>query len=355
VRIFGTCICVLALVLFFIGNSYAQGKSDPKQLSVKGEIPEKQKGDHELKLKKETPATKRLQATEEEKAEKEKEALSAAGREYILLKKRTLELEYNFIYEYYSVDQIRQLEEEANLEIEHQCDHTLRNIIVVQYGVLDNLTLNASIPFIYRYDKVGTKDKKSETDIGDVTAGLSWQPFRSGKGNTAMILYTTAIFPSGRSPYEIDPNTEISTGNGFYSFVGGLSLTKSIDPVVVFGNLNYVYKHDIGNLHQNRTTDILLRVKPGDSIGLSIGMAYAMSYIVSLNLKFQYSYEFGTTYYFMDRGRFETANKSSASFIVGSGWRISPKTSLFVSVGIGLTNEDPDFSLSFRLPFTFPL
>ena len=60
-----------------------------------------------------------------------------------------------------------------------------------------------------------------------------------------------------------------------------------------------------------------------------------------------------TDYYFTDNTVSTSPAYSTASLTVGTGWRISPKTTLSFSVSIGLTKDDPDFSFSFRLPFDF--
>jgi hypothetical protein len=41
---------------------------------------------------------------------------------------------------------------------------------------------------------------------------------------------------------------------------------------------------------------------------------------------------------------------STGSLGVGVGWRVSPETTLSFTLSIGLTNNDPDFYLLFRLP-----
>ena len=94
-------------------------------------------------------------------------------------------------------------------------------------------------------------------------------------------------------------------------------------------------------------------VDPGMSFNGAIGLAYAISYALSMNVQFQYGYNMSTDYDFTNGGsthRRPTAQRPSS---VGTGWRISPKTTLSLSVGVGLTTNDPDFFFMFRLPFSY--
>ncbi len=304
----------------------------------------------ELKeLREEREARKKLQVTREEKEKKEKEILSAAGRQYTLLKKGTLGVEYNFTYAYYSYDVIR----EAS-HIEHHANHNLTNALYIEYALMDNLTFNSNLPFVYKYDRSGTSESKDVNDLGDVSLGVQWQPFKSGGALPAAILQATVTLPSGRSPYEIDPESELSTGSGYYTASAGVTFSRTVDPIVAFGSLSYDHNFDINSLDQKRSGGrVLTEVDPGDRINGSIGIGYALSYKVSLNLSYQYSYNFATTYHWKATQDTKRAAYSSSIFSIGTGWRITPTRSIYIKVGIGLTNDDPDFLFSIRVPFRF--
>jgi hypothetical protein len=88
------------------------------------------------------------------------------------------------------------------------------------------------------------------------------------------------------------------------------------------------------------------------SFNAAVGLAYAISYALSMNVQFQYGYNMSTEYAFTNGVEYSSASYSTGSLIVGTGWRISPKTTLSFSVGVGLTSNDPDFYFYFRLPFS---
>lgn len=304
-------------------------------------------------LKKEAEARKRLEVTEEEKAEKEKEVLTAAGRRYVLKKEGTLGVEYNFGYSYYTTDRLEF--GESFLDVKHEKLHSLTNTIVVDYAFLDNLTVTGSLPFVYKYEKVGASDSKDVSDVGDISFGLKWQPFKSGGKWPTTILSANISTDTGQSPYDINTDDELSTGSGYWSCSVGASFSKPIDPVVAFGSLSYSHNFDATGLNQHHGTLVLKKVDPGDSIGFSMGVGYALSYDVSLTMSFSQSYSFETEYYYKNGPTRKSAASTTSSFSIGTSWRVNPKTTIYINVGAGLTDDASDFFLSFRLPFDFDL
>jgi hypothetical protein len=328
----------------------AQGKPLESQGSeLQRKLETLEKDIQELKKGAEEEAGKKLEVTEEEKAEKEKKIVAAAGRSYTLLKKRTLELEYNFRYSYYSVERVIV----EPFEIAHVKEHIQNHIIVADYAFFDNLTFTGAIPFVYKYERVGTGESKDASDVGDISFGFRWQPFKSESRRPTTILYGSISTPTGTSPYKINLGRQLSSGSGFWSCTGGVSLSKPFDPVVAFGSLSFSYNSDVKDLDQKYGSYTLYSVEPGNDIGFSMGIGYALSYNVFLTLKFIQNYHFESKYSYAGGSKVSGAPYLSSIFDIGTGWRINPKTTVFIGVGIGLTNNDPDFYLSFRLPFDF--
>jgi len=300
------------------------------------------------KIRSENEARKRLEVPEEEKNKSVDDILSAVGREYSLLKKGTIALSYTFNYSYYSGDVI----DEAT-KVERRYNHNLTNTITAEYALRNNITMSTGVPFAYKYNKVGTTSSQESTDFGDISLGLTWQPFASAKLPTTILSFGVSI-PTGSSPYNINLQEAMATGSGTYGFSGGVSLSKVLDPLVAFGNLSYSYSLPATGINQYwSTSQYLTRVDPGSSIGLTFGFGYALSYEASMNIGAQFSYSFGSKYTINDTSTLESGSSLSSSFNIGTGWRISPARSIYVSLGIGLTNNDPDVSLSIKLPYEF--
>ncbi len=348
----------LMLIFMMISSSVLfaddQTKKDDSQQELLDRIDTLEK---ELqKLEEEGKARKSLEVTEEEKGEKEKEVLEAVSREYTLSTQGTLSIDYSIGYSYaptqtiYTTAQALQLQSTAN--------HTITNSIYTSYSILDNLTTSLSLPIVYRYDKEGTDQSLSETDVGDISMGFGFQ-LPSQLKIPAGIRSTYSfgiIFPTGRSPYKINPNTELSTGGGEYIVSFGGSFSKQVDPVVVFWSLGIGYPLGIGlrnlNYQEPNTTYTLDKVKAPLTYSLSMGMGYALSYANSINMSFNYSYAQSTTLIYKElTSPVKTGDSVSASFGVGMGFTVTPKTTASVSLAYSLLNAG--FSLSTRIPFDF--
>ncbi|HEY5513625.1 MAG TPA: hypothetical protein VIK40_08280 [Geomonas sp.] len=299
------------------------------------------------KLRKEGEARKRLEVSEEEKQKKAEDILTAAGREYTLLKKGTLSLEYSFNYSYFSGDVIK-----AAAIVEQRSNHNITNQIYTEYALRDNFSVNFTLPFAYKYNRVGTDTAQEATDFGDLSFGVQSQPVKAGGDVPAAILSAGVTCPFGSSPYRINPDTALATGSGFYSVNAGVSLSKTMDPLVAFGNLSYNYSFAADGLNQNwKDGRNLTRVEPGSNVGLAMGFGYALSYKASLNMSAQFAYAFGNQYHFSNAASYGSGSSTSASFNIGTGWKITPARSIALKLGIGLTSNDPDFSFSIRVPF----
>lgn len=303
------------------------------------------------RMRREAAARKSLEITDEEKAGKEKEILTAAGRQYILLRRYTLGLEYDLRYEYASYDVI----EEATT-VEQIANHTLVNSLFAEFALLDNLTFSVDFPFVYKFDKTGSDDEKDVTDLGDLSLGIRYQPLKTGSKFPTLVTFGTFAFDTGRSPYEINPRTELATGNGYKSASLGLSLSKTIDPIVAFGTVSYAFAFSVDGLNQRRLGDeTLTGVEPGDTVGLNIGFGYAMSYKVSLNFSYLYSYRFEDSYFWETTGKTTSGSRTFSILSIGTGWQLSRTLSVIMRIGVGLTSDDPDFTFSLRMPFQFEL
>ncbi len=305
------------------------------------------------RLREEADVRNKLEATVDEKTDQEKEILTAAGQDYSLAREGNLEVTYGFIYAYNSTDILESLDPSV---VDHSSNHNLTNNLGLKYALLDNLSMSMNIPFVYKSDQRSTSNERNATDIGDVSFGGIWQPQKSDGRSPTFMYNGSIVLPSGSSPFKIDPENALATGSGFYSVSAGLSASKSLDPVFVFGSGSIYYPLDASNLNQRRPNNrTLTKVSPGKTLGLSMGMAYALSYTVSINTSLSFSYATKYKYYWESESPTSSGESTSAVLNIGSGWRISPQKTVSTSVGIGLTNSASDFTFSFSIPFDFKL
>lgn len=128
-------------------------------------------------------------------------------------------------------------------------------------------------------------------------------------------------------------------------------MSKSIDPLVVYGGVAYTWRPlAIKNIQSGgRDIDSLTL---GDSFSVNAGIGFSLSYGVSLNLGYSLSHSFGSELEINGQTQKSTGQNQSV-FTVGTSWRLSSGQYLNTSIGMGLTPQSPDFSINVSLPFEF--
>jgi hypothetical protein len=351
---------ILLCLILLTGTLHAQeqGKNDSQELLDRIETLEKQL----KKIEDEGKARKSLEITQEEKTDKEKDVLDAVGREYTLSPKGTFSLDYSLSYAYSPaetfISQDQASQSTTTLEFQRIADHTITHSIYTSYSVFDNLTSSMNLPVVYRYTKLGTDASLDQSDLGDISFGLAMQPpitwtWLKLPADIRGTYTLGAVLPTGRSPFKINTKTELSTGSGLYQLSAGGSFSKQIDPVVLFWSLGYTYPFDKTNLNYRVQDQITLdEVNTGSTINFSMGMGYSLSYANSINMSFGYSYQNSSTYTYKElKSPQKSGDRISATYGVGMGLMVTPKTVISVSLGYNLTSAG--FSLTARVPFDF--
>lgn len=248
-------------------------------------------------------------------------------------------------------------------------DKVSRNIytaaITGRYGILDRLQIETTIPYLYRQDQeiigVGTANERERTTdgngLGDIVGSLVWQALIGSEGVPDVLLRLGGRTRTGTDSFEIptvieDPGmsnkprlTETPTGNGYYSVIPGFTLVWKSDPVVFYGGFNY-------SVNMARTVAPFGRVDPGNNWEMVLGINLALSERVSVNMSF-YDTQFNST---SINGKNQPGTSFNSGLLtLGTSLYITPKHVLLVTVGAGVTNESPDFSLTISLPSLFKL
>jgi hypothetical protein len=304
------------------------------------------------------------QASDADTEQALEEVFEAAESSYSLLKQGGLGLNYSFDYSYYGDQRLSLIIEpqtnaageptgSSNIlsaDVSPSASHTFTNSFSLDYGLLDNVTIGGRMPLIAKFD---TEQDMTNFAMGDLSGTVRWQPWGIVPGTISKTLFGSLKLKTGDSPYEVDPNKHLATGSGYYSISGGGSISKVLDPVVLFGSGTYGYNIPETDLNQVRDGAILKEVHPGSSLSGSMGFAYSLSYDVSLSVSFQASFN-DETKFVLKRGN-ETINSTVGSQVTGImnfalGVRISPKTITNINVGFGMTESAPDFMVGFSMP-----
>lgn len=283
------------------------------------------------------------------------EVFTRSEQQYSLSKRGSYSATYDVDYTYYRDSRLDLALSDSSstltrLRVEEDAQHTITNTFTFQYGLLDNLTLTASLPLVAKSDNL--KDETT-AGLGDLSFGARWEPFPLKAGRLPLILFGSLSTKTGDSPYEIDATRGLSTGKGYYSIGGGASTRKFIDPVVLFASASASYGLKESGLNQVRGSRVLDEFEPGISGGIAFGFAYSFNYDVSLTMSYQQSFSTNSEFTFTSGEVSSPADQTSASLGFSLGVRVSPKTIVNGSVGFGLTEDAPDVSLGLSFPLDF--
>jgi hypothetical protein len=290
------------------------------------------------------------QETDEDSSRQLEEVFQAAEKNYSLIKKGMWSVSYSFDYSYFG-DQRLDIDivngQPRNFDVVPSAQHTFTNSFSLDYGLLDNLTVSARIPLVAKFD---TQDELYATEFGDISFTARWQPFAYVPGKSSISLFGTFKSKTGVSPYEIDVLRQLATGSGYYSFSGGGSYSKVLDPVVIFSSLSLTIPLNESGLNQVRGGDILVAVEPSNSLSLSGGFSYALSYDVSLSISAQVGYSDETSLLFRSGSQASAQDQLSGLMNFAMGVRTSDSTIVNYNVGFGLTEESPDVLIGLSMP-----
>jgi hypothetical protein len=266
-----------------------------------------------------------------------------------------MSLNYNFDYTYYGDQRIDLEIVDAtirNADVSPVASHSFTNSFAFDYGLANNITLGFRLPLVAKFE---TQDELSGYGIGDISSTVRFQPSEYVPGKASRTYFGSLRIPTGVSPYEINENESLPTGGGTFGLSGGISTSKVLDPVVLFGSLSGSYSLPATGLKQARGDQELQEVNNGAGVSFSMGFAYSLSYDISLSASFQgsYSHESEFVLYRPSTGqetRQKTSSQMSGIMNFALGVRVSPKTIANVNVGFGMTELSPDIILGLSLP-----
>jgi hypothetical protein len=251
----------------------------------------------------------------------------------------------------------------------------------LRYGLTKRLQIDGNVPFLYRHSNFssggagGSAAGLAETDItergiGDVNFGVSYRVVPESLLWPDIVVNARAKAPTGRHPWGVElvevPGTlgnlkvpaRLPTGSGVWSASAGISLLKTVDPMVVFGSVTYFYnfKTHFNDLEE-ADFDQPGKVKIGDAIQFGAGVAYALNDRSSLNMSFTERVVQRTKLFRDCAGcGTETIVSSQANVGIvnlGANFSLNERAALITTIGMGVTQDAPDMTLSIRVPYRF--
>jgi len=243
----------------------------------------------------------------------------------------------------------------------------------VHYGITSRLEIGFKIPFLQVEESIRERQalEGSPVDIvndstgkglGDIEASISYQLNDGQDGYPYIVSNLRVKSDTGKSPFEISSREltnddgdvvgvvfdEQPTGSGFWSVQPSLSLMLPSDPAVLYGSLSYLI-----NLSDDKGEQKGGQIDPGDAIGFSFGIGFSVNERTSFSLGYDHNIIFETEVEQAPDLNDSTFNRfHSGSFLVGISQAVAKKTSINVSLSVGVTEQAPDMQLAFRAPFS---
>jgi hypothetical protein len=170
----------------------------------------------------------------------------------------------------------------------------------------------------------------SAKGVGDLRIGLAKTLLREGLWRPDLVGRLTWDTGSGEAS-----DGDVSLGGGVKSFIGSLAAIKRQDPVAFVGGISYQYSQEED------------RVQLGGTTSVSFGSYIALSPQTSLQLTLSAGYQEDTKF----SGRtIQGSDRVLGTLVIGGSTLVIPGTLLNLSVGVGLTNDSNDFTVTLSLP-----
>jgi hypothetical protein len=126
------------------------------------------------------------------------------------------------------------------------------------------------------------------------------------------------------------------------------------DPVVFFGNVSYL--HNFARNHVSRTLllagkEQLGKVQVGDVVDFSVGMGLALNEKASFSIGYDQSWV-GVTKQ-NNRTVAGSAKTVLGTLLIGGSYRFNDKRTLNFTLGVGVTRDTPDATVTVRVPMMY--
>ncbi|WP_137172272.1 hypothetical protein [Massilia sp. HP4] len=259
--------------------------------------------------------------------------------------------------------------------------NTFTTAITGRTGINNRMEVEVKVPYVYRSDATVSRELFTGTAVervfdttgkglGDIEVAGRYQLNDGGADKGYYIAGLRYKSRTGRDPFEVvtDCDTrcigenvtgtglplDLPTGSGFHSLQGTLTWLYPSDPAVFFGNLSYVHnfkRDDVKRLVRNGVREPLGELEPGYVLGFNFGMGLALNDKASLSLGYDHS-----TIARMKQNGLPVAGSvrtQLGTLLLGYSYRLSPKRTLNIAVGAGVTRDTPDVTLTLRVPMTF--
>ena len=217
------------------------------------------------------------------------------------------------------------------------------SLVLVEYrdwgekgGLLHELQVTLRLPYVWRRNSVfadaslsGTTQPSVASDdyTGDAAASLLFAAMRERTGRPNIIVSLDGV---------------LGNGPGDKGYGGGIVLSKSYDPAVLFAGVNYLHGSDIDPADPRRSL-------AKDNWGLNLGYTYALNDSLALNAAVLATYRNSES---PDGAQIPPPPQRYA-LQLGTTWMVARGLFVEPAVSMRLGGEGPDFGFSLNVPYSF--
>lgn len=257
-----------------------------------------------------------------------------------------------------------------------------------RYGLSNRFELEARVPYVYSnsdtvsreiftgsaIDSVFNSDGKG---LGDVELTGRYQLNRGGPDKPFYVGWLRYKSRTGTDPFEVVTDCvtrcvanatgtglplELPTGSGFASLQPGLTWLYPSDPVVFFGSFSYLHNFKREDVSRTvltgasaplpeTTTEPIGDIEAGDIWGFNVGMGLALNEKAAISIGYDASFVGKTQ---QNGGDAPGAVRVTlGTLLLGASYRFDERYTLNVALGVGVTRDTPDMTLTARVPITF--
>lgn len=268
----------------------------------------------------------------------------------------------------------------GSIDVSRQQSSLYEPNVNVAYAVSNRLQFDTTVPFVYRsstFSSQGAQSSSAQTSartvnsgaLGDINVGAYYELPRTTLGGAATVLNAHVTMPTGLSPYGIKVyqdsfNNNLSyvnslpTGQGAWGVQFGATMIKTLDPAIVFGGvtLGYNFAKHYGDISPYPGTTQPGSVQPGAAMSFDLGTAFSLNDRMSTSFSFQDSVV-GSLRERPDGQPWSSVVGSAlnaAVFNIGATYAVNKNVSYQVVLGIGVTQDAPNFQVNLRVPHFIP-
>ena len=238
-----------------------------------------------------------------------------------VLPSRTWELTPGFVWAHTGSDALRSQRDDYIATLD------------ARIGLPGKTMLGIGIPYYIEADR----EIGDNSGFGDLSL-RAWKQFLAqGDSNPSLVGSLAYNAPTGE-----DAAGPIPLGSDFHRLRVNLNTSKSIDPLVIFGDLFYSY-----TFSEDRDG---VNIQPGDSIGFRGGTSLAITPDITGNLGLRVTFSDE-----LERNgvKLQGTEQTVGFLELGLGYLLSKRNFLSLSASVGITDDSPDLILGVALPTRF--